>query len=79
MAFTVVFNDDGTISNVFKGTHGGPPADRVHPDPAGIGHLPAVLQGSTVSNTVYVQIIVTVPDKGGADPCIIQGGQLWCW
>jgi hypothetical protein len=76
MPFTVVFNDDGTIIDCFNGAHNDPNLQRL-PN-RGIGHLSTALQNHTPTTSASVTIIVIPLSTGGDDPCVMQGGQLWC-
>jgi hypothetical protein len=77
MPFTVLFSDAGQVLRVFsvdKITSGG---DEVFP--VGIGGLTDSLRGKIVLDTKTVQILQIFDPSEIDDPCIIQGGQLWCW
>ena len=71
MAFTVVFNDDGTIFQVRdqSGTIINQSTNTLEKE----------LKGKTVTAITTTEIIITAPVGGQDDPCIKQGGQLFCW
>lgn len=73
--FTVEFNADGTVNQVYGvgivSLAGNTP---VQPDPNKLGGLSSHLQGKLVNNITSVTIVTTL-----GDPCIISGGDLYCW
>jgi len=71
MAFTVIFNDNGTIFQVRD--QNGNIVNRCTKT------LDQELQGKTVVNVITTEIIITDPVDGKIDPCIKQGSQLYCW
>jgi hypothetical protein len=77
MAFTVVFNDDGTINQVHKVGITPPPSSppASHEDPSDMpGTISRHLQGKSVKNITGVTIVQSNPYT-----CIMQGGRLWCF
>lgn len=87
MAFTVEFNNDGTINQVFKGGvgKGSGTLSVIQPHDDGMaamnmpGQIPqsmiANLRGKSVSNITSVTILTTE----NPTVCIVQGGKLYCF
>jgi hypothetical protein len=80
MPFTVVFSDSGEVLKVFS-------VDKISPGDGtnevpkmGIEDLASRLNNQIVLDTNSVLILQTFDTASASgDPCIIQGGQLWCW
>lgn len=78
MPFTVVFNDDGTIDQVFKVGITGPANQAVSPENVAPKAMPNTisshLHGKSVRNITSVTIVQSNPYL-----CIMQLGELRCW
>ncbi len=77
MAFTVLFNDDGTINQVFPVSITPPPSSppASHEDPPDMpSTISRHLHGKSVKNITSVTIVQSNPYT-----CIMQAGQLYCW
>jgi hypothetical protein len=79
MSFTVVFSDSGEVLKVFSiDKTAGDSTDEV--SKMGIEDLTSHLSTQIVLDTNTVLILQTFDTTSASgDPCIIQGGQLWCW
>jgi hypothetical protein len=72
MPFTVVFNDNGTIASVT------PEGAKTSLTPISAAELPQILHNVTVLYSTITQIIIA-NSSGASDPCVLQGGDLYCW
>lgn len=81
MAFTVEFNNDGTIAQVFEGGVGKGLGPMIHPHhEKWVGqNIPQTmidnLRGKSVENITSVTILTTE----NPTICLIQGGKLYCF
>lgn len=71
--FTVEFNADGTISQVFSSDVTTTQGRKVERKPS-LADLTSHLAGKKVNRLIGVTIVTTE-----GDPCISSVGQLWCW
>lgn len=72
VSFSIDYDEDGVIVKIKKATGEEVPRQSAE-------KLYQIMPDVAACKKSMTEIYTTTPSSGKNDPCVVQGGDLWCW